>query len=452
MISIDRAREPTPGPIRAFEFPKVERREVDGLDLRVARMAQLPVVSVSVFVRAGEWALAEDVAGLAVLTGDALEGGTRRRSGTELAESLERLGARLGVSTGWEGTSVTLSCLADRLTEGLAILAETVLSPAFPEDEVRRAREQALAGIRQAAMDPASVASHEASRRIFARGVPYARPLEGTLASVEPLRRGHLEGLTEAFYGPRTGGVVVVGDVSADEMEDMVRDHFGAWEGGPPAGREIDVEPRSRERRLFVVDRPGSVQSELRVGHVGIEKSHPDHFPTLVLNTLLGGAFTSRLNLNLRERNGYTYGVRSRFAFRGEAGPFSVRTSVATDVTGAAVREILSELEGIVSDGPTVAEVEAARDYIAGVFPLRLESSGQVAARITELVVYGLDDDYHDRYRERVRSVTVTAAAEAARRHVRPGEVQMVAVGDAESVAPQLEALDLGPVEIVDRH
>jgi zinc protease len=431
MISIDRAREPTPGPIRAFEFPKVERREVDGLDLRVARMAQLPVVSVSVFVRAGEWALAEDVAGLAVLTGDALEGGTRRRSGTELAESLERLGARLGVSTGWEGTSVTLSCLADRLTEGLAILAETVLSPAFPEDEVRRAREQALAGIRQAAMDPASVASHEASRRIFARGVPYARPLEGTLASVEPLRRGHLEGLTEAFYGPRTGGVVVVGDVSADEMEDMVRDHFGAWEGGPPAGREIDVEPRGRERRLFVVDRPGSVQSELRVGHVGIEKSHPDHFPTLVL---------------------YTYGVRSRFAFRGEAGPFSVRTSVATDVTGAAVREILSELEGIVSDGPTVAEVEAARDYIAGVFPLRLESSGQVAARITELVVYGLDDDYHDRYRERVRSVTVTAAAEAARRHVRPGEVQMVAVGDAESVAPQLEALDLGPVEIVDRH
>ena len=135
MNSLDRGREPTPGPIRPFDFPKVDRREVEGLDLRVARISQLPMVAVNVFVRAGEWALEEDVAGLAVLTGDALEGGTRRRSGSELAESLERLGARLHVSTGWEGTSVSLSCLADRLTEGLALLAETVLSPAFPDDE-----------------------------------------------------------------------------------------------------------------------------------------------------------------------------------------------------------------------------------------------------------------------------------------------------------------------------
>jgi zinc protease len=189
----------------------------------------------------------------------------------------------------------------------------------------------------------------------------------------------------------------------------------------------------------------------LRVGHVGIAKSHPDEFPAMVLNTLLGGAFTSRLNLNLRERHGFTYGVRSRFAFRGEAGPFSVSTSVATDVTVPALREILSELEGIVSRGPMVAEVEAARDYIAGVFPLRLESAGQVAARITELLVYGLDDDYHDRYRDRVRSVTVAAAAEAARRHIRPDEAQIVAVGDADAVVPELEALDVGPVEIIDR-
>jgi zinc protease len=449
MTAFDRSREPAAGAIRAFDFPDVERRDAGGLDVRVARMARLPVVSVNLFVRAGESALAEDVAGLAVLAGDALEGGTRRRSGTELAESLERLGARLGVSTGWEGTSVTLSCLAERMAEGLAILAETVLSPGFPDEEVQRAREQALAGIRQAAMDPASVATKEASRRVFAAGVPYARPLGGFIETVEPLRRGHLEGFVDAFYRPGTGGLVAVGDLSTDEVAAMVREHFGDWTGAPPQGPAFEVEARSTQRQVVVVDRPGSVQSEIRVGHVGLQRNHPDEFPVVVLNTVLGGAFTSRLNLNLRERNGFTYGVRSRFSLRRQPGSFDVSTSVGTDVTSPAVREILNELEGIVARGPTTEEVEAARDYIAGVFPLRVETAGQVAGRITELLVYGLEDDYHDHYRARVRGVTVEQAGQAARRHVRPEEAQVVVVGDADAVVADLEALDIGPVEVV---
>jgi zinc protease len=450
MTPLDRSIPPSAGAIRDFDFPEVDRRGLaNGLDLRVARLPRLPVVSANLFFRAGESALDEDRAGLAVLAGDALEGGTRRRSGADLAEGLERIGARLAVSTGWEGTSVSLSCLADRLEEGLALLMEAVLEPDFPELEVARAREQQLAGIRQGLKDPASLASVEAARRVFAPGVPYARPQGGTLATVEPLGRDHLRGFAESYFRPAGGALVVAGDVDADEMEVLADRHLGRWTGAPPAFRDFTVEPRHRQRRIWVVDRPGSVQSEIRAAHVGVERSHPDTFALSVLNTLLGGAFTSRLNLNLRERNGFTYGVRSRFHLRSRPGSFQVQTSVGTDVTAPAVREILAELQGVVDGGPSRAEVEAARDYIAGVFPLRFESVGQVSGSITEQVVFGLDDDHQATYRDRIRAVTVQDAWDAGRRHIRPGETQVVVVGDAAKVAPALEELAVGPVEVV---
>lgn len=450
MTGLDRSRPPDEGEIRNFAFPEVERRTLaTGLDVRVARVSRLPVVSASVFMRAGESALGETSAGLAVLAGSALEGGTARRSGTDLAEALERIGARLAFSTGWEGTSVSLSCLAERLEAGLALLAEAVLEPDFPEAEVARSRDQQLAGIRQRLKDPASLAADAAARRTFAAAVPYARRLQGTEASVTPLGRSHLHGWADACFRPERGGLVLAGDVDADEMERLADTCFGGWTGAPSAAHGFAVEPGTRERRIWVVDRPGSVQSEIRVSHVGVSRSDPDVFPLTVLNTLLGGAFTSRLNLNLRERSGFTYGVRSHFAMRGRGGSFEVQTAVGTDVTAAAVREILAELDGLVSGGPTPDEVEAARDYIAGIFPLRLESVGQVADLVLEQVVYGLEDDYHARYRDRIRSVTPEAAWDAARRHVRPGEAQIVVVGDATAMARPVEALALGPVEVV---
>ncbi len=450
MTPVDRSAPPPSSAIRPFDFPDVDRRELPGgLDLRVARLSRLPVVSVNLFVRAGESALHEDRAGLAVLAGDALEGGTKRRSGSELAEALERLGARMGVSTGWEGTTISMSCLAERLGEVVAILAETVLQPEFPEEEVARARDQQLAQIRQRAMDPASLASDHAARRTFAAAVPYARPLGGSVGSVEGLGRELLAAYAADWYRPATGGLVVAGDVDVAEIEALVRDGLGGWDGTPPAGEDFEVAPATTERRVWVVDRPGSVQSEIRVGHVGVERSNPDVYALSVLNTLLGGAFTSRLNLNLREQNGFTYGVRSRFALRSRPGSFQVSTAVGSEVTAPAVREILGELDRLVEGGPTEEEVVASRDYIAGVFPLRLESAGQVASRIVEQVVFGLPDDYHATYRDRIRGVTVEEAAAVGRRHVRPGEAQIVVVGDASAVGPALEELSVGPVEVL---
>jgi zinc protease len=440
---------PAPGALRPFDFPDVHAERLEsGLELRVGRMPRLPVVTMSLVLPAGESALEADDAGLAVLAGDALEGGTGTRSGAELAEALEGIGAGFDVSTGWDGTAVALSCIAERKEDAASLLAEIVLDPAFPEDEVERARNQRLARIRQRRMTPSSLASDESVRLFYAAGVPYGRPLAGTETSVASLDRERIAGFAASHYRPAGGGLVVVGDVDPDEISDLFRGRTGGWAGSPPGRRDFDALPRTDRREVHVVHRPGSVQSEVRVGHPGVAKASRDYFPLLVANTILGGAFTSRLNLNLRERHGFTYGARSRFSFRRNAGPFYVATAVDNDSTAPAVREIVGELEAAVSGGFTDDEVQAARDYIAGVFPLRLETTGQVAARIAELIVYDLPDDWHARYRDRIRAVDRARAEEAVGRHVRPGEAQIVVVGDADAVAGPLEALELGPVTV----
>ncbi len=451
MSTLDRTRPPESGPIRDFDVPRVDRLALaNGLDLRIAHMNRLPVVSVSLFIRSGEDALSEDNAGLSVLTADALEGGTKRRSGSELAEALEGIGARVSASGGWEGTTVGLSCLADRLPEALGILAESLLEPAFPEDEVDRAREQQLAGIRQREMDPASLASDSAPPHYFAAGVPYARPLAGTTGSISAMSRDDLRGYADANYRPGRGGLVVAGDVETTEVEQMVEDHFGAWAGSPASVADFEVEPATRQRSVHIVNRPGAVQSEIRVGHVGVARSTPDYYPLSIANMVLGGMFTSRLNLNLREENGFTYGIRSGFVSRTRPGPFQVSTSVGSDVTAPAIREIMAELVAMAESGPAEEEVAAARDYAAGVFGLQFETVGQVASRVTQLIIYGLPEMYFQEYRDTIRGVTRDEVAEAASCHIRPEEVQIVVVGDADVIGSEIEKLGLGVVEVAD--
>jgi len=449
VIALDRTAPPKPGVIRHYDFPPVERRALsNGLDLRVARLGRLPVASVRLFMRAGEAALRPERAGLAVLTADALDGGTKRRSGTALAEALESIGARLDASTGWEGTSVDLYCLADRLPEAMHLLAELVCEPSFPEEEVERARGQHLAGLRQRVMDPGTLASDVALTRYYAASVPYARPLDGSVETASRLGRDDLAGYADANLRPAGGGLIAVGDLDSREVAALAEQCLGGWTGRPALAEDFAARADAETCRVVVVDRPGSVQSEVRVGHVGVARSTPDYFALSVVNLVLGGMFTSRLNLNLREQHGFTYGVRSGFSFRGQPGPFEVSTAVGNEQTAPAVREILAELSLMAEKGPTEEEVSAARDFAAGIFGIQLETSSQIGSRLTHLVVYGLPDGYYHRYRDDVRAVTVDAAVESARRHIRPGQAQIVVVGDASQVAGPLEALGVGPVEV----
>ncbi len=446
---LDRSEAPSPGPVRSFGFPPVTSTSFpNGLQLRVARMTRLPLVTVSVVMNAGEALLDDGSGGLAVLSGSALEGGSEGMTGPELAEALEGIGTGLSVQTGWDATTVSLTCLADRMEEAVALLSEALLRPAFPEDEVSRFREQRLAAIRQRRMDPGSLADDAAADFFFSDNVPYHRPLAGSPSSVEGIGPEQIREFADRHYEPSRAGLVVVGDVEFSEVLALAGRYFGDWEGRPAQRPDLSFEPRFRERRIFIVDRPGSVQSEIRIGQVGASRSTPHYFPLKILNTVLGGAFTSRLMLNLREEQGFTYGIRSRFSFRRGAGPFEISTAVATEVTTPAIREALTELDGLIERGPKEEEVERARDFIAGVFPLGLETTGQVASRISELLVYDLPDDYFGSYRDRIRAVSRQGALEAGQAVLRPEELIIVVVGDAEEILEPLQELGIGTVEV----
>jgi len=449
MSAIQRSEPPAPAPVRAFEFPDIEASQLsNGLELRAARLPRLPLVSAVLVLAASESAVSDEQAGLAVLTGDTLDGGTAKHSASELAEAFESIGASLHASTGWDATTVSFTCVAERLPRALELMAEVVRSSVFPEREVARTRDQHMARLQQRRMDPGSIANDWASHLFYADGVPYARPLAGTEESLSRLDREAVVAFAERAHRPGRGGIVLSGDVDLREAAALAQEYFGGWEGEPPPRSDFVAEPRHPRRSVHIVHRPGAVQSELRVGYPALPRNHADYFPLVVANTVLGGAFTSRLNLNLRERHGFTYGVRSGFSFRRGPGPFSVSTSVGSDVTADAVRETFTELEAFALHGPTDEEVRGARDYVAGVFPLRMETAAQVAGRVAELLIYGLPDDHHVHYRDRIREVTPEVARAAAARHIRPEEMTVVVVGDADVVRAPLEALNLGPMQV----
>ena len=445
----DRGGAPPPGPVRPYEFPAVaEARLGNGMPVRLVSAVGFPVVTAMVVLRAGEAAAPAGRGGLAVLAGDGLEGGTARLSSRELARALEDIGASYGAMTGWDSTTVAVSGLAEHLPEAMPLVAEMVRSPAFEETEFDRYRAQRLAAAAQRRMDPATLAGDWHARLVFADGGTYARPLSGTEFSIGGTGAGDARDFVAARYGPAEAALVIVGDLDAGEALTLAEAGWGDWRREVKPVPEPDAEPRRRSRSAHVVHRPGSVQSRIRVGHMGVSRGIEDYFPLIVLNLVLGGSFSSRLNLSLRERHGFTYGVRSSFAPRRGPGPFAVSTAVENAVTGAAVGEIVREIEAIVDEGPAREEVEAATGYLAGVFPLRLQTTGQIASRIAGMIVFELPEDHYRGYRDRVREVTAAEAAEAARRHIRPDELCTVVVGDAGSVAPQLEALELGPVTI----
>ena len=450
MSDRDRSVIPEAGPIRDFKAPLVMADKLDnGLKIKVARAPLVPVVTISLVLEAGEDVLGTDHAGLAVLTGDSLEGGTKKWSGSELASQLENNGTGLSVDTDWDCTTVSLSCLADRLDTVLGVLAEVILNPLFPEDEVNRFVSQELALIEQRKMNPGSIASNRMRKMLYGE-MPYGRPLGGTEESLANVNPGAVLNFWKERYVPGGSGLVVVGDVDMSEIKDLTSKYFSDWKGLAVPGSHPKSESALNPKKMFLVDRPGSVQSEIRIGHIGQDRSTKDYFPLIVANTILGGAFTSRLNANLREKNGFTYGIRSSFQYRRSAGPWGVSTAVGTEVTADAVREAVFEVEKFVTEGPSQEEIESSRDYIAGVFPLRFETTDHIASHVVNTLVYGLPDDYYQSHRERVRMVTQDDVHQAVVRCIRPDEMTIVIVGDAESVKDPLLELGWGDLEILE--
>jgi zinc protease len=242
--------------------------------------------------------------------------------------------------------------------------------------------------------------------------------------------------------------MIVVGDISAEEAVELVAAALGGWEGRRAAVPRASVQEARRNRALEIIAKEDAAQAELRLGHAGIPRTHPDYFPVVVMNALLGGLFSSRINLNLREQHGYTYGASSYFDWRREPGPFVIATAVQSEVSAAAVSETLKEIEGLRQDEVSTEELSLATNYLEGVFPIRYETTSAIASALANLVIFGLPEDFYDTYRENIRAVDPSDVLRAARTHVHPDKLQIVAVGDPAVVKEPIEKLKLGDLSV----
>jgi zinc protease len=445
------ARRPVPGPPRPYAFPPVARtRLANGLDVVAIDLPGRPLVEASLMIAGGAADEPAGQAGVTLLMARALTEGTSRYSAIELVEATERLGASLHAESGWDATSVSADVPAERLAPTLDLVAEVLARPTFPESEVDRLRDERLNDFLQARADPRRRAEEGFIETIYAATSPYRRPASGLPETVGLIDRDLVRSIHRQRFDPGQMTLIVGGDLSGLDVADLAASRFGAWAADPASGptRPIDAEPASTERRVRVVHRPGSVQTEIRIGHPGLPRLTPDFHAVSVMSTILGGLFNSRLNRKLREEKGYTYGASAGFDLRRAAGPFAARAAVNTEATVPAVIDILAELEAIRTDpvGPT--ELGSAQSYLIGVFPLRFETPGAVVGALAGLAVHGLDETELARYRPAIEAVTPDDVLAVARTHIRPDEAAIVLVGDADAFLPALESAGLGPITV----
>jgi zinc protease len=413
-------------------------------------MRKLPITTVVALIDAGAVCGYRGKEGIAGLTSELLLEGTGEFNGAALTERLERLGTSIDPSANWDGTWLTFTALKEQLPPALSLLARIIREPAFPEREVERLKAERLADLLKLRAEPRGLADVMFSKVLYHPESRFTLPESGSERSVPQIAREDVHKFYGWRYQPRAVTLVIVGDITTEEAARLAEDSFGGWKGSSVEMCGVNDQPARRTRALHIVAKPDAKQSEVRIGNVGIPRNHADYHATVVMNAVLGGLFSSRINLNLRERHGYTYGAFSHFDWRRHAGPFMVSTAVQSEVTAPAAREAVNELERIRQEKVSEDELSLATSYLDGVFPIRYETTHAIAGALAALVEYRLPDDFYDCYREQVRSVTTGDVLRVAQAHVHPDALQLLVVGDPDMVRKPCEALGFGEAALYD--
>ncbi len=436
-----RATPPAPTPARPYDFPDVERITLDnGLRVLVARTTNAPLVTVRAVVRSGAAHDSASKAGLATLMANLVDEGAGSRNAIQLAEAIGDLGASINAGADWDASFVNLDILRSQLPRGFEIFADVLRSPRFDNADFERVKRERLTSLLQQRDQANAIATNRFAQFVYA-GTPYGNPMLGTEATVGGITRNDIRNFYNRHWVPNNTSLIMAGDIDVTTARELANRYLGAWKRGADVPDVSVSAPSIEQSRIFLVDRPAAVQSEIRVGHAGVSRSTEDYFPLITMNAILGGIFTSRLNLNLREKHGYTYGARSQFAFRRQAGPFLASTAVRNEVTTESVRETVGELKRLRTGDITESELKFAKDYLMGVFPATVEAASQLAQRIQELELYGLPPDYFDQYRQRIAAVTKNDIARVAQKYVNPDRSVILVVGKASEVHGPLQAL-----------
>jgi Predicted Zn-dependent peptidases len=388
--------------------------------------------------------------GVANLTATLLSEGTSSMSGTEIARKMDALGAQFSTAGAFSAAFVDLTALKTVYREAMAIAAQTIMNPAFPDGEFNRAKSEAIAGVQQTHARVEGLASDAFYKFAFDSTAPFSRPTLGTVASLTGITRDDVLNWAKTMYAPSRATVLMVGDVDAAAARSILENAFGSWKASaPPLAPVVNPVTAVTGTRVIIVDRPASVQSAIAIGRAGFLATDPDYLQLLALNQVLGGAASSRVNMNLREVHGYTYGAFSALETRRAGGAIHINSSVRTNATDSAVAEAVKEYRRIATEPIPQAELTPFVNNLVSSFPNTVQTVQGLQARLQNLILWGLPPDYYKTYRERLAAVT-PAQLQAAASRLDPNNLLIVVAGDASKIEAPLRALNLGTVTVYD--
>ena len=447
----DRSKPPAIGPAPALKMPAIQKSKLsNGLAVWIVEHHEVPLAQVNLIVRAGSAADPIGKYGVGSLTAAMLDEGAGERSALDLADAIESLGANLSTTSSFDYSAVRMSVPVSKLGDALPLMADVGLRPAFPATELDRLRKERLTGLLQARDNVAALVQLAFPRMVYGPTHRYGTSANGLPPAIESFTVEDLRAFYRAHFRPDNATLLVVGDVTPAGVLPALEKSFGAWKNDGMAAlvAGVPTAPQLTTRHIYLVDKPEAAQSQIRIGWVGVPRSTADYATLEVLNTLLGGSFTSRLNQNLREKNGYAYGASSAFDMRQSAGPFFAAAGVQTDKTADALKEFFVELNGILTPIPA-DELAKAKNYVALGFPGEFETTGDLARKLEELVVYNLPDDTFTKFVSNVGAVTAADLQRAAARYVQPDKMAVVVVGDRKVIEGPIRALNLGSITVV---
>ena len=447
--TVDLAKPPVLGTPKGLSLPAVVTRELpNGLRLMIVEQHELPLADFVLVVRNGGETDEPGKLGTATLATSLLKEGTTTRTSLQIADQEAFLGVSVFAGGGWDATTVELHTPTAQLDSALALFADIALRPAFPATELERLRKTRLTSLLQV-KDRAPEIANRAYAAILYGSAAYGRPLTGDEPSTNAIQQADVRRFYDAYFRPNNATLLVVGDVRPDDVERRVRALFGGWERHEVPVTNYGQPATAKGTTIYLVDKPGAAQSSFRIGVVGVARTTEDYFPLTVMNTVLGGSFTSRLNNNLRETKGYTYGANSGFAMRRAPGPFTASAEVVAAKTDSALIEFMKELRAI-HDTVPVDELEKAKRYLQLQLPGRFETTGGIAGQLSQLVTYDVPLSFYNSYTQNIAAVTQADVQRVARKHIDPDRLAIVIVGDRKSIEPTLKATGIGQVTVVD--
>lgn len=447
---IDLTVPPTLGAPPLLKLPPVTTRQLaNGLRIVVIEQHELPLADAILQMRSGGEADPANRTGTAALVAAMLTEGTTSRTSLQIADQAAYLGVEVGAGSGWEQSTVSLHTPTAQLDSAMALFADIALHPAFPSTDLERVRKERLTSLQQLRDRGPAIADRAYASALYGSQHPYGRPLAGTEASVAAITRDELMKFYSTFYRPNNATLLMVGDVTPDDVERRAQALFGGWARADIPTVTTNAPSAPKASTLIIVDKPGAAQSSFRIGGIGAPRSTKDYFALQVLNTILGGSFTSRLNQNLRETHGYTYGARSGFAMRRSAGPFTASAEVVSAKTDSALIEFMKELRSI-RDTIPAAELAKAKRYLQLGLPEEFETTGSIASQFLPLLTYGIPLDFYDSAVQSIGAVTQADVQRVARQYIDPDRLTLVIVGDRKSIEPGIRALKPGEIIIRD--